>query len=100
MLLDEPTRGLDYQAKGRLVEILHEVAAEGRAVLVATHDVEFVAAVADRVMVMAEGELVASGPTRTVIGSSAVFAPQVARVLSPQPWLTVEEVVAELRTRS
>lgn len=100
MLLDEPTRGLDYQAKDRLVEILHEVAEEGRAVLVATHDVEFVAAVADRVMVMAEGELVASGPTRTVIGSSAVFAPQVARVLSPQPWLTVEEVVTALASLS
>ena len=83
LLLDEPTRGLDYGAKHRLAEILTELAAAGRAVLVSTHDVEFVATVAGRVVVMADGEVVADGPAQDVIGSSPMFAPQVAKVLAP-----------------
>ena len=64
LLLDEPTRGLDYTAKHRLVEILRDLADEGHAVLLATHDVELVAEVATRVLVIADGELVADGPDR------------------------------------
>lgn len=92
LLLDEPTRGLDYGAKHNLAEILTELAVSGRAVLVSTHDVEFVAEVAGRVVVMAEGEIVADGPAEDVIGSSPMFASQVAKVLSPEPWLTVGQV--------
>jgi energy-coupling factor transporter ATP-binding protein EcfA2 len=96
VLLDEPTRGLDYGAKRRLRDVLHELAGRGHAVLLSTHDVEFVADTADRVVVMADGELVADGPTVDVIVSSPVFAPQVAKILSPQPWLTVRDVRAAL----
>jgi energy-coupling factor transport system ATP-binding protein len=96
VLLDEPTRGLDYPAKRRLVRILTELAAEGRAVVLATHDVEVVAEVADRAVVLAEGEIVADGPAREVVVHSPVFAPQVAKVLAPEPWLTVGEVAAAL----
>ncbi|MCX2970867.1 MULTISPECIES: ABC transporter ATP-binding protein [Streptomyces] len=96
VLLDEPTRGLDYQAKSRLVRIVDELAGEGRAVLISTHDVEFVARAADRVAVMAEGEIVAEGPTADVIVASPVFAPQVAKVLAPLPYLTVGQVAAVL----
>ena len=96
LLLDEPTRGLDYGAKRRLRDILHELAGRGHAVLLSTHDVEFVADTADRVVVMADGELVADGPTVDVIVSSPAFAPQVAKILSPQPWLTVRDVRAAL----
>jgi energy-coupling factor transport system ATP-binding protein len=95
LLLDEPTRGLDYAAKRALAEILRAMAGEGRAVLVATHDVEFVAQVADRVIVLAEGEVVSSGPVRRVVAESPAFAPQVTKVLGP-PWLRVDEVVARL----
>jgi energy-coupling factor transport system ATP-binding protein len=103
LLLDEPTRGLDYGAKRRLRDVLHELAGRGHAVLLSTHDVEFVADTADRVAVMADGELVADGPTVDVIVSSPAFAPQVAKILSPQPWLTVRDVgaaLAELSTTS
>jgi energy-coupling factor transport system ATP-binding protein len=96
LLLDEPTRGLDYTAKHRLVEVLRDLAAEGHAVLLATHDVELVAEVATRVMVMADGELVADGPTADVVVSSPAFAPQVAKVLAPQRWLTPTEVAVAL----
>jgi energy-coupling factor transport system ATP-binding protein len=96
LLLDEPTRGLDYDAKHRLGRMVRELAAEGRPVVVATHDVEFVAQWADRVLVMAEGEVVADGPTQEVVMASASLAPQVAKVLNPEPWLTVEDVAAAL----
>ena len=96
LLLDEPTRGLDYGAKRRLRDVVHELADRGRAVLLSTHDVEFVADTADRVVVMADGEVVADGPTADVIVSSPAFAPQVAKILAPQPWLTVRDVRAAL----
>lgn len=97
VLLDEPTRGLDYAAKRALGAVLAEVAGRGRrAVVVATHDVEFVASVAHRVVVMAEGEIVADGATAEVVTASPAFAPQVAKILAPDPWLTVAEVEAAL----
>ena len=91
LLLDEPTRGLDYPGKHALAVILRAQAADGRAVLVSTHDVEFAAEVADRVVVLAEGEVVSSGPTRRVVAESPAFAPQVTKILGP-PWLTVAEL--------
>ncbi|MFF1902799.1 ABC transporter ATP-binding protein [Kitasatospora sp. NPDC058218] len=96
VLLDEPTRGLDYQAKESLTGIVDALAAEGRTVVVSTHDVEFVASAADRVVVMAEGEVVADGPTAEVIVASPTFAPQTAKILAPLPYLTTRQVAAAL----
>lgn len=96
VLLDEPTRGLDYGAKRRLIAVLSSLAAEGRTVVLATHDVEVVASVADRCVVLADGDVVADGPAREVVVHSPVFAPQVAKVMAPQDWLTVDEVAAAL----
>jgi energy-coupling factor transport system ATP-binding protein len=92
VLLDEPTRGLDYQGKRSLIGIIDRLAAEGRSVLVATHDVEFVAASADRVVVMADGDVVADGPVGEVIGASPAFAPQVSKILAPVGVLTMDQV--------
>ncbi|MET1038307.1 MAG: ATP-binding cassette domain-containing protein [Aeromicrobium sp.] len=94
--LDEPTRGLDYTAKAELADILRELAADGRAVLLASHDVEFIAHVADECVVLAAGEVVSSGPTARVLAESPAFAPQVSKILGPG-WLTVEQVAAALR---
>jgi len=96
VLLDEPTRGLDYTAKAALGRILRDLAAAGRAVLVATHDVEFTARVADDVVVLAEGEVVSAGDVRRVLTESPAFAPQVSKVIGPG-WLRVEEVVAAVQ---
>jgi energy-coupling factor transporter ATP-binding protein EcfA2 len=96
VLLDEPTRGLDYNAKRSLIRIVHDLAAEGRAVVISTHDVEFVAAAADRVVVLADGDIVADGPTADVVVASPAFAPQVAKILAPLAFLTVEQVGAAL----
>jgi energy-coupling factor transport system ATP-binding protein len=92
VLLDEPTRGLDYTGKRALVGILDALAAEGRVVAISTHDVEFVAAAADRVIVMADGDVVAGGSTVDVVGASPAFAPQVAKILSPLAYLTIDQV--------
>jgi energy-coupling factor transport system ATP-binding protein len=92
VLLDEPTRGLDYGAKASLAEILDLLCAEGKAVVVSTHDVEFAASAADRVVVLAEGEIVTDGPAAQVLSASPAFAPQVAKILAPQTWLTVDQV--------
>ena len=91
LLLDEPTRGLDYPAKAELAAVLRVLADDGHAVMVATHDVEFAAVAADQVVVLAEGEVVSDGPTREVLAASPSFAPQVTKILGPG-WLRVDEV--------
>jgi energy-coupling factor transport system ATP-binding protein len=65
-------------------------------VVLATHDVELAAEVATRTIVIADGEVVADGPTSEVVVGSPAFAPQVAKVLAPAPWLTVGAVAAAL----
>ena len=97
LILDEPTRGLDYEAKNELTRMLVSFAATfGKAVLLATHDVELVAELANRVIFIADGDIVADGTTLDVLLSSPAFAPQVAKVVSPQPWLRVKDVVAAI----
>jgi energy-coupling factor transport system ATP-binding protein len=96
VLLDEPTRGLDYQAKRRLVGLLRGLAASGHAIVLATHDVELAAEVSDRTVVLADGEVVADGPSREVVLQTPLFAPQVAKILAPLPYLTVADVVGSL----
>lgn len=91
LLLDEPTRGLDTDSKARLSTMLRTYARRGRAVMFATHDVELVASLAGRVVMLAGGRAIADGPPEEVIGDSTVFAPQTARVFGPA-WLTPESV--------
>ncbi len=96
LLLDEPTRGLDYPTKARLAAALADLADAGHAIVLATHDVELVAEIADRVVILADGEIVADGATSHVVTSSPMFAPQVAKILAPQSWLTVQQVALAL----
>ncbi|MFD6290052.1 ABC transporter ATP-binding protein [Streptomyces sp. NPDC060205] len=98
LLLDEPTRGLDYAAKSRLVTLLRALAAGGHAIVLATHDVELAAELSHRVVILADGEPVADGPTAEVVVASPSFAPQVTKILSPQKWLTVSQVREALDT--
>jgi len=79
--LDEPTRGMDRTRKDALALRLHELAASGAAVIVATHDPEFAARLAERVVLMGEGELIADGPAAEVLAGGWYFATEVARVL-------------------
>ena len=93
LLLDEPTRGLDYSAKQTLVQIWRRWLAQGMGLLLVTHDVELAALIADRVIIMSQGEIIAQGTTQEMLNASPLFAPQIARLFPEQGWLTVEDAL-------
>lgn len=100
ILLDEPTRGLDYRQKEALAAFLHAQKREGRTVVMATHDVELVASCADRVIILSEGQVVVDGPVRQVMTDSQVFASQVNKLFRDARFLTVEDVVGGKKEKS
>jgi energy-coupling factor transport system ATP-binding protein len=95
--LDEPTRGLDYGAKHLLADWLQGRRSEGMAILVVTHDVELAALLADRVLILSEGEIIAAGPPAAILGASPLFSPQMAKLFPHTGWLTVADVLAHVR---
>jgi energy-coupling factor transport system ATP-binding protein len=97
LCLDEPTRGMDREAKEQLAAYLRRLDA---AVLVATHDPEFVAAFAKRVILLADGAPIADGPAADVLARGTYFATETARILGGAGGaLRPEEGVALLRER-
>jgi len=96
LLLDEPTRGLDYQAKTDLVRLLRGWLAEGSGVLMVTHDMEMVAQAADRVVRLEQGRVVADGLPGEVLATGDDFSPQIARLFPGAGWLTVEQALSHL----
>jgi len=80
LLLDEPTRGMDAEAKQRLVALLRHLQAEGVAIVMATHDVELVATCASRVVLLGDGRVVADGGPRATLSGSMTFATQVNKL--------------------
>ncbi|MFZ0531520.1 MAG: AAA family ATPase, partial [Propionicimonas sp.] len=92
LLLDEPTRGLDYRAKAQLHGIVDTLAAAGIAVVISTHDVEFAALASRDLVLMADGEVIASGSTADLLVSSPAYAPQMAKVFAPVRVLTPLDV--------
>ncbi|HEX2393369.1 MAG TPA: ATP-binding cassette domain-containing protein [Solirubrobacterales bacterium] len=95
--LDEPTRGMDRGRKDELVELIDDFARRGAGVVVATHDVEFAAAFAERVVLLGEGVVVADGPAPEVLSGGWYFATEVARVLDLPGVITPEQGAAALR---
>ncbi len=96
LLLDEPTRGLDYAAKADLAGRLRALCAAGRTVIMATHDVELAASCADRVALLGDGELVVEGPAAEVLGDSLYFSPQIAKLFPGSGWLTLADALGGL----
>ena len=95
LLLDEPTRGLDYLAKATLTGLLRAMAHRDKAILLVTHDVELAAALADRVVIMSQGEVIADGAPNAVLATSPLFASQVARLFPGTGWRTAADVLAQ-----
>jgi len=93
VLLDEPTRGMDRAAKGDLAARLRAMDA---AVLVATHDAEFAAALAQRVVLLADGRPIADGPVEEVLSGGWYFATETARIVGA---LTPEAGAEAIRSR-
>lgn len=96
ILLDEPTRGLDYGQKEALVSYLRGERDRGRTVLLSTHDVELVASAVDRVIILGDGEVIVDGSTREVMSQSMVFSSQINKLLRDERYLTVEDVLRSL----
>jgi energy-coupling factor transport system ATP-binding protein len=95
--LDEPTRGMDRPRKDALARRLHELASSGAAVVVATHDTEFAARLAQRVVLMGQGVIIADAPAHEVLAGGWQFATDTARVLGERAGaLTPEEGAAAL----
>ncbi len=96
LLLDEPTRGMDRARKADLAELARGLSERGTAVMIATHDVEFAATFADRVVLLARGEVAADGSAEELLSGGWYFSSEVARILDGSA-ITVEEGVAALR---
>jgi energy-coupling factor transport system ATP-binding protein len=99
ILLDEPTRGLDYHAKAQLALLLTRWRQAGKTIIVVTHDVEWVATIADRVVLMSQGEIIADDTPAAVMAASPLFAPEIARLFPTTGWLTIGDAIAGLESR-
>lgn len=99
LLLDEPTRGLDYAAKEQLRHHLKALVRTGKAVMLVTHDVELAAALADQVVLLSQGEVLVAGDPNEVLSSSPFFASQIARLFPGRGWCTVADVLASPEPR-
>ena len=99
LLLDEPTRGMDRARKAELAELGRSLAEAGTAVMIATHDVEFATTFADRVILLARGEVAADGSAAELLAGGWYFSSEVARILDGSA-ITVEDGIAALRGAS
>jgi energy-coupling factor transport system ATP-binding protein len=87
LILDEPTIGQDYQQKEKLRQFIVQMQAQGKTVVIVTHDVEFVAESNPRVVLMKEGTVVADGEGKEiltnpeVLAQSSIVLPQIAQIL-------------------
>lgn len=94
--LDEPTRGMDRARKHELDELIERLAAAGAAVVVATHDVEFAASFAERVVLLGDGVAIADGAAAEILSGGWYFATEVARILDVPGVVTPERGAALL----
>jgi energy-coupling factor transport system ATP-binding protein len=100
LILDEPTRGMEYRLKHELMDFLCEYAGRGNTVILVTHDVETVAEYADRVVLLSDGKIMADGSKRQVLSQARLFSPQINRLAQafteyglPDDILTVAELL-------
>lgn len=92
IFLDEPTRGLDYQAKKSLSALFHQWRHQGKAILLITHDVEFAAFLADRVVILEKGQLIFTGSPRIAFTNYPAYQTQTAHIFPGTGWITPDDV--------
>ncbi len=104
LILDEPTRGMEYRLKSDLMRFLRRYKENGNTVVLVTHDVETVAEYADRVVLLSEGRVVVDGNKRDVLSQALFFSPQINRLVQafekygvPNNILTVDEALDILK---
>lgn len=103
LLLDEPTTGQDQESLEAIKELLGKYVAEGGSIFFCTHDVELAGALADRVLVLAQGKVIIEGPTKEVLSKKEILEQgglalptmlEVSEALNLPPCLNAEEVAA------
>ncbi|KYH39307.1 MAG: hypothetical protein AYL28_000820 [Candidatus Bathyarchaeota archaeon B23] len=86
LLLDEPTSGQDHRGIRAVAELISRLGREGKTILFITHSMRFVAELAERTLVMAEGLIIGDGPTREILTDlellrrAAIKPPQIAEL--------------------
>lgn len=86
VILDEPTIGQDYQQKEKLLQFIIQLNAQGKTVIIVTHDIEFVADCAPRVVLMAQGKIVADGVAEEILtncdlaAQASIVPPQITQI--------------------
>ncbi|MHB8133117.1 MAG: ABC transporter ATP-binding protein [Anaerolineaceae bacterium] len=93
LILDEPTRGLDQIVKHALCELLINWNENGKSILLVTHDVEFAAMFASRVIILEQGKIIANGNPGQVMHEFSRYRTQIANLFPETNWLTVEDVL-------
>ncbi|MDY7019116.1 MAG: energy-coupling factor transporter ATPase [Chloroflexota bacterium] len=100
IILDEPTRGMEYKLKTKLMSFLDEYRKDGKVVILVTQDVETVAEYGDRVILLSEGRIVVDGTKREVLSQALLFSPQINRLAQsltsygvPSDVLTADEAL-------
>ena len=96
LLMDEPTKGMDAQAKLTLGDTLRNLRDEGKTVIVVTHDIEFAAVYADRCAMLFDGEVFAQGTPRDFFSDNNYYttaANRIARGFYDNA-VTVEDITA------
>lgn len=88
VLLDEPTLGQDDHHRAIMGTVVHKLAEAGYLVVVATHDLQWAASYAERVILLAPGEIAADGPAAEVFGAPAAW--ERAGLVLPN-WLQMEK---------
>jgi energy-coupling factor transport system ATP-binding protein len=110
LVLDEPTTGQDHRIADAIVRIIRGLREAGVTVVCISHDMDLVAAVADRIVVLHAGRVVADGTPRAIFSDPATMSatrlrpPQVTRLSMALPWttdtpaaLTVDELLHDVR---
>ena len=97
LLLDEPTRGVDYRLKAELIALLRDWASRGAGIVIVTHDVELIAQVGHRIVVLDNGSVIADGTPSDVMLQHASLSTQIGQLFPGRGWLTVDEAVNGLR---
>ena len=92
LLLDEPTRGLDPVARQALLGLLNCWNDKGMTILLVTHDVEFAATFATRIIILEEGRVMDDGDPHQVMHNHPRYRTQIAQLFPGSGWLTVEDV--------
>jgi energy-coupling factor transport system ATP-binding protein len=93
LVVDEPTTGMDLAGAQRIMHLLASWAADGRTIIVITHDMDVVAEFIPRVVIMAHGQLLADGDTQDELRRDDVL--REARLLAP-PAITLSDQLSHL----